>query len=81
MLQRATLREKPGDLNSADEELFSLLLAGRETRGSIVAQLDRHENYIGECLKWLRATGLVAYHHKETALYEIRNCGNVEETE
>ena len=75
MLQRATLGEKPDDLNSTDEELFSLLPTGSETRGSITAQLDRHGNYVCKRLKCLRATGLVVYQHEETALYETLECG------
>lgn len=67
--------EKPDDLNETDQAVLSLLLDGRETRGSLSDQIGKHENYIGERLKWLRVTGLVRYHHEETALYEITTKG------
>lgn len=67
----------PEDLNDTDVEILGILVGGRETRGSLAAEdvLDKHKNYIGERMRWLRAHGLVRYHHKETALYEITSKG------
>lgn len=67
--------ETPSDLNDTDREILTLLSEGRETRGSLADQIDKHENYIGERLKWLRAYDLVNYHHKDTALYELTSKG------
>ena len=63
------------DLNETDIEILSLLSEGRETRGSLADQINKHENYIGERLKWLRTYEMIRYHHKETGLYEITNRG------
>jgi predicted transcriptional regulator len=63
--------ETPSDINETDAAILRLLAAGRETRGSLAAELGKHENYVSERLKWLRAYELVAYRHQETALYEI----------
>jgi predicted ArsR family transcriptional regulator len=63
--------DSPDDLNTTDERILDLLREGRETRGSIATQLGKHENYIGERLKWLRVHNVVQYHHKETGLYEL----------
>lgn len=68
--------ESPSDLNDTDKEILTLLSKGRETRGSLANQINKHENYIGERLKWLRAYNLVSYHHKETGLYEVTDKGN-----
>lgn len=65
----------PSDLNETDTEILSLLLEGRETRGSLADQINKHENYIGERLKWLRTYEMVSYHHQETGLYEITDKG------
>ena len=65
----------PSDLNETDTEILSLLSEGRETRGSFADQISKHENYIGERLKWLRTYELVSYHHKEIGLYEITDKG------
>lgn len=69
--------EEPADLNETDAEILGLLLGGRETRGGMAAKdvLDKHENYIGERLRWLRTHGLVRYHHPDTGLYEITQKG------
>jgi len=67
--------QTPDDLNETDRAVLSLLSDGRETRGSLADQLEKHENYVGERLKWMRVTGLVQYHHEETALYEITKKG------
>ncbi|WP_336343319.1 hypothetical protein [Halalkalicoccus ordinarius] len=67
--------DTPSDLNDTDREILTLLAKGRETRGSLADQIDKHENYIGERLKWLRVYDLVRYHHKETGLYEISDKG------
>lgn len=63
------------DLNETDTEILRLLSEGRETRGSLADQIKKHENYIGERLKWLRTYDMVSYHHKETGLYEITEKG------
>lgn len=68
--------ETPSDLNDTDKEILTLLSTGRETRGSLADQINKHENYIGERLKWLRTYSLVNYHHKETGLYEITDKGS-----
>lgn len=68
--------DTPSDLNDTDREILILLSEGRETRGSLADQIDKHENYIGERLKWLRAYDLVSYHHKETGLYEMTDKGS-----
>jgi len=67
----------PEDLNDTDVAILGILLGGRETRGSLAADdvLDKHKNYIGERMRWLRAHGLVRYHHQKTALYEITQKG------
>lgn len=67
--------QEPSDLNETDRELLTLLRDGRETRGSLADQIEKHENYIGERLKWLRVYDIVRYHHEETALYEITDKG------
>ncbi len=68
--------DAPSDLNDTDKKILILLSDGRETRGSLADQIDKHENYIGERLKWLRAYGLVSYHHQETGLYKLTNKGS-----
>ena len=60
-------------LNSTDKQIVELLKKGRETPSSIADQLDRHPNYIGERLKWLREWGLVRYHHRDSGLYELND--------
>lgn len=67
--------EGPSDLNDTDRAILRLLAEGRETRGSLASILDKHENYVSERLKWLRAYDLVAYRHEETGLYEITDQG------
>lgn len=66
---------QPADLNETDTAILRLLAEGRETRGSLAAILDKHENYVSERLKWLRAYELVSYRHEETGLYEITEQG------
>ena len=61
----------PEDLNDTDEQILDLLRRGRETTGSLAAQIDKHPNYIGDRLKWLRSYDLVKYHHQETALHQL----------
>lgn len=63
--------EGPEDLNSTDRHILDLLQKGRETTGSLADQLEKHPNYIGDRMKWLRIHGLVQYHHQETALHEL----------
>ncbi|WP_227380297.1 hypothetical protein [Haladaptatus halobius] len=67
--------ESPDNLNETDIAILELLVKGRETRGSLASRLEKHENYIGERLRWLRAYDLVQYRHEETALYEITDKG------
>ncbi|WP_150123232.1 hypothetical protein [Haladaptatus sp. R4] len=67
--------ETPDDLNKTDLSILDLLSGGRETRGSLASHIEKHENYVGERLRWLRAYDLVQYRHEETALYEITNKG------
>lgn len=67
--------DSPDDLNSTDRGVLRLFADGRETRGSLARQLDKHENYLGTRLKWLRATGLVRYHDEPTSLHEITDTG------
>lgn len=67
--------ETPADLNETDRAVLELLRVGRETRGSLADQIGKHENYVGERLKWMRVTGLLRYHHEETALFEITEKG------
>lgn len=75
MSAQPPVMETPADLNETDRAVLELLREGRETRGSLSDQLDKHGNYVGERLKWLRVTGLVRYHHEETALFEITEKG------
>ena len=65
--------DSPEDLNDTDNHILDLLADGRETTGSLATQLDKHPNYIGDRLKWLRIHDLVRYHHEETALHELVN--------
>jgi len=58
-------------LNETDQEIVRLLQEGRENRGSLADQLDKHPEYIGQRLKWLREWGLIEYHHEPTGLYEF----------
>lgn len=67
--------DTPDDLNGTDRGVLRLLAEGRETRGSLSRQLDKHENYVSTRLKWLRATGLIRYHHEGTSLHEITDKG------
>jgi hypothetical protein len=69
--------DEPEDLNETDSAILGILLGGRETRGSLAAEdvLNKHNNYIGERMRWLRSESLVRYHHQETALYEITQKG------
>lgn len=67
--------DSPDDLNGTDRGVLRLLAEGRETRGSLARQLDKHENYVSTRLKWLRATGLVRYHDEPTSLHEITEKG------
>lgn len=75
MSAQPPVMESPADLNETDRAVLTLLRDGRETRGSLADQLKKHENYVGERLKWMRVTGLIRYHHEETALYEITEKG------
>lgn len=73
MSTEISLMENPTDddrLNDTDHAILDLLEEGRETTGSLADQLGKHENYIGQRLKWLREWGLVRYHHEGTALHE-----------
>jgi DNA-binding IclR family transcriptional regulator len=58
-------------LNETDRAIIELLREGRENRGSLSEQLDKHPEYIGQRLKWLREWGYVRYHHEPTGLYEL----------
>lgn len=60
-------------LNETDTGILKLLEAGRETTGSLAAQLDRHPQTVRDRLKWLREWGYVRYHHEDTGLHELSN--------
>ena len=75
MVKNTSVMQSPDDLNDTDLGILELLQDGRETRGSLVDQLGRAENYVGERLRWLRANDLVGYHHEPTALYELTDKG------
>lgn len=67
--------QSPDDLNDTDISVLKLLAEGRETRGSLADRISKHENYVGERLRWLRAYELVSWYHEPTALYEITDKG------
>jgi DNA-binding PadR family transcriptional regulator len=67
--------DSPDDLNGTDEDILRLLSHGRETRGSMAAELDRDATYIGQRLRWLKAHSLIEYRHEPTGLYEITESG------
>ena len=70
------LMENPDDddrLNATDRAIVDLLRKGRETTGSLADQIEKHENYVGQRLKWLREWGYVRYHHEKTALHELED--------
>jgi predicted ArsR family transcriptional regulator len=58
-------------LNETDSDIVALLADGRETTGSLAAQLDKHPQTIRDRLKWLREWDYVRYHHKPTGLHEL----------
>ncbi|ELY96521.1 winged helix-turn-helix domain-containing protein [Natrialba taiwanensis] len=58
-------------LNATDKDILELLEAGRETRGSLVDNIGKHETTISPRLKWLREWGYVRYYHEPTGLYEL----------
>lgn len=58
-----------------EAERGELLSEGRETKGSLVDQIKKHENYIEDRLKWLRTYDMVSYYHEETGSYEITEKG------
>jgi len=68
--------DSPDDLNDTDRDLLTLLSDGRETRASMADATGKHENYVGERLKWLRVHDLVVYHHEGSALYELTAKGS-----
>lgn len=67
--------QSPDDLNDTDIAVLRLLSEGRESRGSLADHVEKHENYVGERLRWLRAYELVRRYHEPTALYEITDKG------
>jgi DNA-binding HxlR family transcriptional regulator len=67
--------DSPDDLNDTDGDILRLLSRGRETRGSMAAELDRDPNWIGQRLRWLKVHGLIEYRHEPTGLYEITESG------
>lgn len=83
MQAKSAEMETPHELNETDREILRLLDNGRETRGSLADNLDKHTNYIGDRLKWLRNDDLVEYYHEGTSLQQITEKGRewITETE
>jgi hypothetical protein len=64
--------ESAEDLNPTDHDILDLLVAGRETTGSLADQLEKHANYIRDRIRLMRMNGWIQYHHEPTALHELK---------